>query len=238
VRVALGLLCSFLPCLGVRDRFWGDKDLVDVPWVSVTNRAGLEEGLKCDTCILGLQVDNGTEWLHLGGDLNTFLPIVSEPVQTAATSDLSLLAALMMVREGAGPQSSIGLHISFLTPSILPSSLSVISSVFPEPDLPLPLFVSAEVLTSSSSSSQTTHPELLETLSVLVPGATPVLGWSTRHGLDPLWERINREAVLKEFQVSRIVRVVEHLYRSPQSIPKDDEPFKLGETKIKKQKKH
>ena len=46
-----------------------------------------------------MEVNNGTEWLHLGGDINTFLPIVTEHSQTAATSDLSLEQALNMVKE-------------------------------------------------------------------------------------------------------------------------------------------
>merc|ERR1719369_377160 len=150
VRAVLGLLFWGLPVFGLWEEFWGATKLVDGPWVTVTNREGLEEGLKCGTCFLGLQVDNGTEWLHLGGDLNTFLPIVTSPAQTAPTSDLSLLEALQLVKDRSGPESRIGLHISFLTPTIKPDSLSVISSVFPEPGLSFPLLVSAPVLPSSS----------------------------------------------------------------------------------------
>ena len=30
-----------------------------------------------------------------------------------------------------------------------------------------------------------------------VPGASPVLSWSTYHGLDPVWTRIGQEGILK-----------------------------------------
>ena len=40
------------------------------------------------------------------------------------------------------PATWSGLHISFLTPSILESSLHVIASIFPQPHLPFPLLIS------------------------------------------------------------------------------------------------
>ena len=46
-----------------------------------------------------MQVNNGTEWLHLGGDINTFLPIVTEQNLAAATSDLTLETALSVIKE-------------------------------------------------------------------------------------------------------------------------------------------
>ena len=73
-------------------------------------RASLETGLECKACLLAMQVNNGTEWLHLGGDINTFLPIVTEHSQSAATSDLTLEMAMDMVKEkmGTNTQSLIG----------------------------------------------------------------------------------------------------------------------------------
>ena len=65
-------------------------------------RASLETGLECKACLLAMQVNNGTEWLHLGGDINTFLPIVTEHSQSAATSDLTLEMAMDMVKEKIG----------------------------------------------------------------------------------------------------------------------------------------
>ena len=38
-----------------------------------------------------------SEWLHLGGDVNKFLPIVTSPTQVVSTSDLSLLTALQTI---------------------------------------------------------------------------------------------------------------------------------------------
>ena len=67
--------------------------------------------------------------------------------------------------------------------------------------------------------------EFLSSLTDLIPGATPVLGWSTYHGMDKVWNRIENDQILREFQTSRIVRVVEHLYRDPENIPKEDVRF-------------
>jgi len=188
-------------------------------WVQVNNRADLESGLKCTACLLSLSVDNGTEWLHLGGDLNTFLPIVTSPGQSSPTSDLTLSTALQMVKESGN--NNIGVYISFLTPSIIPSSLSSISSIFPSPSLSLPLLVSLTLVGSSSLAP----PDSLSSLQALVPGAVPTLAWDTRHGLDPVWERMEREAILKAFQINRIRRVIAHLYRSPKDIPAEDVRF-------------
>merc|ERR1719244_494238 len=101
----------------------------------------IESGVKCHLCLLNLQVDNGTEWLHLGGELNTFLPIVSHHSNSVSTSDLSLRSALQIIRDTKVKSGTkIGVHISFLTPSIVPASLSAISAIT---DPPLPLLVSA-----------------------------------------------------------------------------------------------
>merc|ERR1719228_2241841 len=195
----------------------------------VTNRASLEIGLKCNSCLLVMKVNNGTEFLHLGGDINTFLPIVTEHSQTAATSDLSLEQALGIVKEKMdNKKNHIGLYVSFLTPTIAPSAISVMPSIFPEPNLPFPLLVSATVLDASGGQSSTPlmdGQEFLSSLTVLVPGATPVLGWATFHGMDKVWKRMENDQILKEFQTSRIVRVVEHLYNDPEDIPKEDVRF-------------
>ena len=121
-----------------------------------------------------------------------------------------------------------GLYVSFLTPGIAPSAISVMSSIFPKPILPFPLLVSANVLDASGGESSTPlmdGKEFLSSLTDLVPGATPVLGWSTYHGMDKVWKRIENDQILKQFQTSRLVRVVEHLYSDPESIPKEDVRF-------------
>ena len=55
--------------------------------------------MKCTSCMLAMLVNNGTEYLHLGGDINTFLPIVTDHSQTAATSDLTLEQALSIIKK-------------------------------------------------------------------------------------------------------------------------------------------
>ena len=58
------------------------------------------------------------------------------------------------------------------------------SSIFPGPSLSFPLL--ANVLDASEGESSTPlmdGQEILSSLTDLVPGATPVLGWSTYHGM-------------------------------------------------------
>ena len=52
-----------------------------------------------------------------------------------------------------------------------------------------------------------------------VPDATPVLGWSTHHGLDPVWARIHGEGLLKPWQLPRLEGLVEGLYKNPTTLP-------------------
>jgi len=176
-------------------------------------------------------VNNGTEYLHLGGDINTFLPIVTQHSQTAATSDLTLDQAMSLIKKKkmeANKMANFGLYVSFLTPGIVPSALSVMSSFFPSSSLPFPLLVAARVLDASQGRSSTPlldGEEFLTSLAALVPGATPVLGWATYHGMDKVWTRVNNDNILKEFQTSRVVRVVEALYDDPENIPKEDVRF-------------
>jgi len=229
------LLCSVLARgvkgLGPRE-YWSKHGiaLADIPWVTVTNRATLESGLNCGVCLLSMQVNNGTEWLHLGGDINTFLPIVTEQNLAAATSDLTLETALSMIKETLKTDEHplIGVSITFLTPSIVPSSLSLLSSLFPSPHLSFPLLISAPVLDASEGQSSTPlldGQEFLNSLIDLVPGATPVLGWATYHGMDKVWNRMENEEILRDFQTSRLVRVVEALFTDPKSIPQEEVRF-------------
>ena len=83
-------------------------------------RASLAAALDCNSCLLGLQITNGTEWLQIGGRDDTFLPIVIKESQVnknisppfhccrrkvAATSDLSLDSALAAFNEKQGSSS-------------------------------------------------------------------------------------------------------------------------------------
>jgi len=205
----------------------GEEDLAALSWTPVTNSASLESALSCTSCILDLRITNGTEWLQIGGELNTFLPIVTGESQVAATSDLSLASALAAFRDRRAPGRS-GLHISFLTTSIIPASITAIAAAFPEPALPFPLMVSADVVDASSGRSPlhlTDGPAFLSSLADQVPGASPVLGWTTYHGLDPVWSRIAGEGILKEFQRARLEGLVDRLWREPTRLHEQEVRF-------------
>ena len=49
-------------------------------------RASLTTALDCDSCLLGLRITNGTEWLQIGGRDDTFLPIVTKESQVSKTT--------------------------------------------------------------------------------------------------------------------------------------------------------
>jgi len=148
--------------------------------------------------------------------------------QVAATSDLSLASALAAFSEKRSSSSDSGVHISFLTPSIVESSLDVIGSLFPQPDLPFPLLISVVVLDSSggrSSQPLMDASDFLEAISKKVPGAIPVLSWATFHGLDPVWARIGQEGILKTFQTARLEGLLDSLYKEPESLPEQEVRF-------------
>jgi len=220
---------GFLLLLVVVGAVRGDEGgLAHLRWTPVVDRASLTTALECSDCLLGLQITNGTEWLQIGGRDDTFLPIVIKDSQVAATSDLSLASALNAFNEKQAPGSRSGLHISFLTPTILESSLDVIGSLFPQVHLPFPLLISVVVLDSSdgrSSEPLIDGSEFLEATSKKVPGAIPVLNWATFHGLDPVWVRLGQEGILKSFQTTRLEGLVDSLYKSPESLSEQEVRF-------------
>jgi len=220
---------GFLLLLVVVGAVRGDEGgLAHLRWTPVVDRASLTTALECSDCLLGLQITNGTEWLQIGGRDDTFLPIVIKDSQVAATSDLSLASALNAFNEKQAPGSRSGLHISFLTPTILESSLDVIGSLFPQVHLPFPLLISVVVLDSSdgrSSEPLIDGSEFLDATSKKVPGAIPVLNWATFHGLDPVWARLGQEGILKSFQTTRLEGLVDSLYKSPESLSEQEVRF-------------
>jgi hypothetical protein len=115
-----------------------------------------------------------------------------------------------------------------LTPSIVESSLEVIGSLFPQPNLPFPILISVVVLDSSeghSSEPLIDGSDFLEALTKKVPGAIPVLSWATFHGLDPVWARIGQEGILKSFQTARLEGLLDSLYKEPESLPEQEVRF-------------
>jgi len=222
----MGLLLLLMVVLGAVGE--EESGLAHLQWTPVADRASLTTALDCDSCLLGLRITNGTEWLQIGGRDDTFLPIVTKESQVAATSDLSLASALAAFSEKRSSSSGSGVHISFLTPSIVESSLDVIGSLFPQPDLPFPLLISVVVLDSSggrSSQPLMDGSDFLEAISKKVPGAVPVLSWATFHGLDPVWARIGQEGILKSFQTARLEGLLDSLYKEPESLPEQEVRF-------------
>jgi len=222
----MGLLLLLMVVLGAVGEEEGG--LAHLQWTPVADRASLTAALDCNSCLLGLRITNGTEWLQIGGRDDTFLPIVTQESQVAATSDLSLASALAAFGEKRASGSQSGLHISFLTPSIVESSLDVIGSLFPQPNLAFPILISVVVLDSSegrSSEPLMDGSDFLEALTKKVPGAVPVLSWATFHGLDPVWARIGQEGILKSFQTARLEGLLDSLYKEPESLPEQEVRF-------------
>ena len=86
--------------------------------------------MRCGGCMLALNVDNGTEWLQLGGDDHSFGPIVTARLQAVASSDLSLVTALTTVREQRKGEDPLGVYIHLAENTITDQALEVISTVF------------------------------------------------------------------------------------------------------------
>jgi len=229
VIIHLGFISQAASVVDIKT-YWQNVGLSlnQVPWISVTNRASLETGLRCNNCMLSLKVQNGTEWLHLGGNLDKFLPIVTSPAQSVATSDLSLKHALEKIRDERNTDFQSGIYISLSSPSIIENSLEVISSVLGS-DLEIPVLVATDVVSKDVGKSEEREglpaKEYLEKLKKIFPAGIPVIGWETFHGMDQVWKRIEEESLLLNFQLLRLVSVIDHLYISPLDIPQEDVRF-------------
>ena len=248
VIIHLGFISQAASVVDIKT-YWQNVGLSlnQVPWISVTNRylyivsinsistnlivgtrASLETGLGCNNCMLSLKVQNGTEWLHLGGNLDKFLPIVTSPAQSVATSDLSLKHALEKIRDERNTDFQSGIYISLSSPSIIENSLEVISSVLGS-DLEIPVLVATDVVSKDVGKSEEREglpaKEYLEKLKKIFPAGIPVIGWETFHGMDQVWKRIEEESLLLNFQLLRLVSVIDHLYISPLDIPQEDVRF-------------
>lgn len=172
---------------------------------------------------MSLEVENGTEWLHLGGDINNFLPIVTAPSQHVATSDLSLHHAIQTIQEKRRGSDNMALYIFLKFPSVLNDSLDVLANVFqssPEQnrsDFPVLL---ATTLTDGLSSDA-----YFDLLQQKFPAGIPVVGWTTFHGMDQIWSRIKSESLLLNFQELRMISIIDHLYQDPFGISEEDMRF-------------
>ena len=191
-------------------------------------RASLETGLQCTNCMLSLKVQNGTEWLHLGGNLDSFLPIVTSPSQSVATSDLSLKHALEKIRDERKTDFHSGIYIFLKSPSVIENSLEVMSAVLGN-KLDIPVLVSTNIYSKDVGETEESiglsAKDYLEKLKQLFPAGIPVIGWETFHGMDQVWKRIEEESLLLNFQLLRLVSVIDHLYRSPLGISQEDVRF-------------
>jgi hypothetical protein len=58
-----------------------------------------------------------------------------------------------------------------------------------------------------------------------VAGVTPVLSWSTYHGMDKVWNRIQEDDILRPFQSARILHMVQDLFLGPERIRNPDVRF-------------
>jgi len=197
-----------------------------VDWRSVTNRFELEASINEGTKLVTVKIDNGTEYLHLGGDLNEFHPIVVNPTESTPSSDLTLRSLLTQLIELAEQGVIIGLHISFVNKDIIPMSVEVLRSTVPPSGTAFPILVEANVLAADPQAQDPLlNPrKFIEDVSQ-VKGLVPILGWSTYHGMDKIWKKIEDDAILIKFQVVRVKHMVEELNRQPEKIKNQDVRF-------------
>ena len=168
-------------------------------------RAGLETGLECKNCMLSLHVTNGTEWLHLGGEIDKFLPIVTAPVQSVATSDLSLDWAVSRILDTRKEEHPLGIFIFFSTHSVIPQALDVLSSIWDQEKVKFPILLATNIYSTDSKHTNSTDngisysvKEFLSLLDEKFPVAIPVVGWETYHGMDKVWQRVRGKDNFKE----------------------------------------
>ena len=194
--------------------------------MSSVDRASLETGLKCSKCMLSLKVQNGTEWLHIGGDLDNFVPIVTSPSQSVATSDLTLEFALKRIKNQRKHGDFLGIFIDLASISSLNQTVTILSSIFNEtlPDFPILVSIKLTYLPGEDE-GQYSPMNFLDLLHENNPFVTGVIGWETYHGMDQVWGRIEDEGLLLNFQLLRIIGLIDQLYQKPMEIRREEVRF-------------
>ena len=194
--------------------------------MSSVDRASLETGLKCTKCMLSLKVQNGTEWLHIGGDLDNFVPIVTSPSQSVATSDLTLEFALKRIKNQRKRSNFLGIFIDLASSSSLNQTVTILSSIFNETLPDFPILVSTKLTyLPGEDEEQYSAMNFLDLLHESIPFVTGVIGWETYHGMDQVWRRIEDEGLLLNFQLLRIIGLMDQLYQKPMGIRRDEVRF-------------
>ena len=186
----------------------------------------METGLKCSKCMLSLKVQNGTEWLHIGGDLDNFVPIVTSPSQSVATSDLTLEFALNRIKDQRKHSDSLGIFIDLTSLSSLNQTVTILSSIFNETLHDFPILMSIKLTyLPDEDETQYSATNFLDLLKENIPFVTGVIGWETYHGMDQVWRRIEDEGLLLNFQLLRIVGLIDQLYQKPMVISQEEVRF-------------
>lgn len=214
-------------CVDIRS-YWNNAGLTlqQVPWIGVNDRASLETGLKCSKCMLSLKVQNGTEWLHIGGDLDNFVPIVTSPSQSVATSDLTLEFALNRIKDQRKHSDSLGIFIDLTSLSSLNQTVTILSSIFNDTLHDFPILMSIKfTYLPDEDETQYSATNFLDLLKENIPFVTGVIGWETYHGMDQVWRRIEDEGLLLNFQLLRIVGLIDQLYQKPMVISQEEVRF-------------
>ena len=182
--------------------------------------------MKCSKCMLSLKVQNGTEWLHIGGDLDNFVPIVTSPSQSVATSDLTLEFALNRIKDQRKHSDSLGIFIDLTSLSSLNQTVTILSSIFNETLHDFPILMSIKLTyLPDEDETQYSATNFLDLLKENVPFVTGVIGWETYHGMDQVWRRIEDEGLLLNFQLLRIVGLIDQLYQKPMEISREEVRF-------------
>lgn len=176
--------------------------------------------------MLSLNVQNGTEWLHIGGDLDNFIPIVTSPTQSVATSDLTLEYALKRIKGQRKHSDSLGVFIDLNSLSSLNQTVTILSSIFDDNLYDFPILVSIKLTyLPGEEEAQFTAMNILDFLNENVPFVTSVIGWETYHGMDQVWRRIKDEGLLLDFQLLRLIGLIDQLYQSPMDITQEEVRF-------------
>jgi len=208
--------------------YWNNAGLTlrQVQWIGVNDRASLETGLKCSKCMLSLNIQNGTEWLHIGGELDKFIPIVTSPSQSVAASDLTLEYALKRIKDQRKQSDSLSIFIDLTSLSSLNQTVTILSSIFDDPLHDFPILVSIRLTyVPGEDEGQFKAMKFLDLINENVPFVTSVIGWETYHGMDQVWRRIEDEGLLLDVQLLRLIGLIDQLYQRPMDVTQEEVRF-------------
>lgn len=104
--------------------------------------------------------------------------------------------------------------------------MTILSSVFADTLYDFPILVSIRLTyVPGENEGKFKAIDILDLINENVPFVTSVIGWETYHGMDQVWRRIEDEGLLLDFQLLRLIGLIDQLYKRPMDVTQEEVRF-------------